>query len=182
MGVAVAGNQEYLNSECKSWVQYVHLKKKKNTHPNSQFTNSSKTVRAKEAKDTYFSDLSAWIMLNPSSAKVSCNNYNLCNASMHITYHLVPQYFCDVGSNSHLSSTWHSLTCLDYLIWCLYSQGSLPCNSSSNKNQSTFSSLNTRSRVPSPKPCGSPCACLFLLWNPVGPKDLGSIAGRERWT
>ena len=29
MGVAVAGNQEYLNSECKSWVQYVHLKKKK---------------------------------------------------------------------------------------------------------------------------------------------------------
>ena len=64
-------------------------------------------------------------MLNPSSSKISCNSCNLCNASIHVIYHLVPQYLYDVGSNSHLSRTWHFLTCLDYLIWCLYSQGSV---------------------------------------------------------
>lgn len=137
---------------------------RKEIYQNISVYNSSKKIGSKEMKIYIFSDLSPWLKLNPSS-KISYNNDNLCNAIyvMHITYHLVPQYLCDMGSNSHLSKTWHFLTCLDYLIWCWYSQGSLPCNSSSNKYQSTSSSSNTLSCVPSTKSC----ACLFLLQNPI---------------
>ena len=86
----------------------AHLTKenRKDISQNISVYNSSKKVGSKEMKKKYFSDLSPWLKLNPSS-QISYNNDNLCNAIfvMHRTYHLVPQYCCDVGSNSHLSRT-----------------------------------------------------------------------------
>lgn len=135
---------------------------RKEIYQNISVYNSSKKIGSKEMKKYIFLIyLHGWSLIH----LPKYNNDNLYNAIyvMHITYHLVPQYLCDVGSYSHLSRPWHFLTCLDYLIWCLYSQGSLPHNSGSNKNQSTSSSSNTFSCVPSIKPC----AFLFLLQNPV---------------
>lgn len=173
-------------SQCSSWAQHAHPKKenRKGISQNISVHNSSKRQDQKKWKYIYISDLSPWLKLNPSS-QISYNNDNLCNAIfvMHRTYHLVPRYCCDVGSNSHLSRTWHFLTCLDYLIWCLYSQSSLSRNSGSNKNQSTSSSSNTISCVPPAKRC----ACLFLLQNPVQAQEktlvpLQEGRGEGRWT
>lgn len=86
-------------------------------------------------------------------------------------------------SNSYLSRTWHFLTCLDYLIGCLYSQGSLPCNSGSNKNQSTSSSLNTMSCVPSTKHVVHLVRAYFSFKIQFRPKKgLCFIAKRKRCT